>query len=291
MRPHALHSDRHWDGSPRHISRRRGLQIAPTSPSRLLRAGQSGRCRHCGNRIEWYPRHDDRPIALHPAEVATADTPASSRWHIGGGIAHPHDDGSAWCRIPHARLCPRQPPRSHTGSTTRLTVLRRELAVHSRRLIDTGAFTPQPHTHPPAATPDDARQSTRPVVRILLVSYLGHSPLEDILCVAQTRQRRRCTHPVLTPHHPAGRWRLLPTSPSHGQLTLPDTTMAVYDLSHLPYTDQLRWRAQHCPTHATGTAPDLTRADWQVFDPLLHATHIHQHLPHPPAPSRNKDRR
>ncbi|MEU5313637.1 DUF6083 domain-containing protein [Streptomyces sp. NPDC021562] len=285
MRPHPLPADRHWDGSPRHVPRRRGLQIAPTSPSRLLRAGQSGRCRHCGNRIDWYPRHDDRPIALHPAEVPTADTPASCRWHIGGGIAHPHDDGSAWCRIPHAVLCPRQPPRSYTGHT-RLTLLRRELAVHSRRLIDTGAFTPQPQ--PPsqasaAEIADKAGQPTLPVVRILLVSYLGRSPLEDIRCVAQTRQRRRCNRPLLARGHLAGRWRLLPTGSHHGQLTFPDFTMAVYDLSHLPYTDQLRWRAQHCPAHATGTAPDLTVADWQVFDPLLHAAHIRTRPPHTPA--------
>ncbi|MFJ8158739.1 hypothetical protein [Streptomyces sp. NPDC094468] len=58
--------------------------------------------------------------------------------------------------------------------------------------------------------------------------------------------------------------------------------MAVYDLSHLPYADQLRWRTQHCPIHATGSAPDLALTDWQVFDPLLHANHIRTRLPHPP---------
>ncbi|MFG2957615.1 DUF6083 domain-containing protein [Streptomyces sp. NPDC048291] len=283
MHPHPLPRRHHWDGSPRHVPRRRGVQIAPASPSRLLRAGQSGRCRHCGNRVDWYPRHDDRPIALHPADVAVVGTPAFCRWHIGGGIAHSHDDGSAWCRILHAVLCPRQPLRSHIGHT-RLTGLRRDLAVHSRRLIDAGAFTPQPCPQAPAAAPTDGDgQPARPVVRILLVPYLGQSPLEDIRCVAQTRQRRRCTHSVLAPGHLAGRWTLLPTGPHHGQLTLPDTTMAVYDLTHLPYTHQLRWRAQHCPTHANGTAPDLALAGWQVFDPLLHAAHIRTRLPHPPA--------
>ncbi|MEU9382492.1 DUF6083 domain-containing protein [Streptomyces sp. NPDC048279] len=289
MCPHPLPAGRHWDGSPRHVPRR-SLQIAPASPSRLLRVGQSSRCRHCGNRIDWYPRHDDRPIALHPAEVAVVDTPASCRWHIGGGIAHPHDDGSAWCRIPHAALCPQQPPRSHTGSL-RLTLLRRELALHTRRLIDTGTFIPRPHPRTTVdAAPGDRGRSIRPIVRILLISYLGPSPLEGIRCVAQARHRRRCTHPVLAPGHLAGRWRLLPTGPSQGQLTLPETTMAVYDLSHLPYTHQLRWRAQHCPTHTTGTAPDLAPADWQTFDPLLHAPHIHTRLPHPSAPSRDKNR-
>ncbi|WP_242339645.1 transposase family protein [Streptomyces formicae] len=28
------------------------------------------------------------------------------RWHLSCGIAHPHGDGSTWCRIPHAVLCP-----------------------------------------------------------------------------------------------------------------------------------------------------------------------------------------
>ncbi|MEU9456531.1 DUF6083 domain-containing protein [Streptomyces sp. NPDC048277] len=279
MRPHPLPADRHWDGSPRHVPLRRGLQIALASPSRLLRAGQSGRCRQCGNRIDLYQRTDQRPIALHPAELAVADVPESSRWHIGGGIAHPHGDGSDWCRIPHALLCPRRTLTCRTAPG--LEAIRRQLAVGTRRMIDTGAFTPQPCPQAPAAAPTgEAGQSTRPVVRILLVPYLGHSPLEDIRCVAQTRQRRRCTHPVLAPGHLAGRWRLLPTGPCQGQLTLPDTTMAVYDLSHLPYAHQLRWRAQHCPTHATGTAPDLALAGWQVFDPLLHAAHIHTRLPH-----------
>ena len=82
--------------------------MTATSPSRLLRAGQSGRCRHCGNRIDLYPRTDQRPIALHPAELTAAHVPESCHWHLSSGIAHPHGDGSAWCRIPHAVLCPRR---------------------------------------------------------------------------------------------------------------------------------------------------------------------------------------
>ncbi|ANP52015.1 hypothetical protein J2Z21_008883 [Streptomyces griseochromogenes] len=283
MRPRPAHTGRHWDDSPRRIPPRRSLQIASNSPSRLLRAGQTSRCRHCGTRIDWYPRHDDRPIALHPTEVATADVSQACRWHLSGGIAHPHDDGSGWCRIPHAALCPQQTPHPRTSSP-RLTPLRRELALRSRRLIDTGAFTPQSHT-PATATPeDDDKQPARPVARILLVDYLGEGPIEEIHCVAQTRQRRRCTHPILDPARPTGHWTLLPTQPRHGQLTLPDTHMAVYDLSHLPYADQLRWRTQRCTNHAaTPTAADLALAGWQPFDPLLHTVHIHTQLP-PPQP-------
>ncbi|QLJ02869.1 hypothetical protein HZZ00_18865 [Streptomyces sp. NEAU-sy36] len=279
MRPHNPPTGRHWDGSPRHLPPRRSLQIATHSPSRLLRAGQTGRCRHCGNRIDWYPRSDGRPIALHPAEVTTTSISAAHRWHLSSGIAYPHDDGSRWCRIPHAALCPQQPTSPHTGRT-RLATLRRELSLRSRRLIDTGVFTPA--THPPttAGPGGDNEQPTRPVVRILLVNYLGESPIGTLRCVAQTIQRDRCTHslPAQTP----GRWVLLPTQPASGQLTLPDTSMAVYDLSHLPYAEQLRWRTQRCTTHAaSATAADVALASWEPFDPLLHADYIRTELPTP----------
>jgi hypothetical protein len=73
---------------------------------------------------------------------------------------------------------------------------------------------------------------------------------------------------------------LLPIQPQHAQLALPDGLMAVYDLSHLPYSEQLRWRTQHCPAHAAAPgAAELALADWQPFDPLRHTAHIRPHLP------------
>ena len=110
MHPTTLSTGCPWDGSPRTAPARRPLRVAATSPNRLLRAGQSGRCRHCGNRIDLYQRADGQPIALHPAELVTAHVPAACHWHLSSGIAHPHSDGSAWCRIPHAVLCPQRPP-------------------------------------------------------------------------------------------------------------------------------------------------------------------------------------
>ncbi|MFE9941553.1 DUF6083 domain-containing protein [Streptomyces hirsutus] len=281
MRPHTPSADCHWDGSRRTPHPRRPLRVTATSPSHLLRAGQSGRCRSCGNRIDWYQRTDHRPIALHPAEVATTGVPEACRWHLNGGIAHPHDDGSGWCRLPHAVLCPR--PTTHPRATgPRLASLRRQLAVRSRRLIDTGTFTPTSPT--PAATlpSTDRGRPVRPVVRILLTHYLGESPVEDIRCIAQTRQRHRCARPILDPAHPAGRWTLLPIHPHRGQLALPGGSMAVYDLNHLPYAEQLRWRTQRCTTHAAApAAADLALAGWQHLDPLLHAAHLHTRLPRP----------
>ncbi|WP_232032740.1 DUF6083 domain-containing protein [Streptomyces lincolnensis] len=78
MRPNTAPTGCHWDGSPRTAPVRRPLRVAATSPSRLLRAGQSRRCRQCGNRIDLYPRTDGRPIALHPAELTTAQCGFSS---------------------------------------------------------------------------------------------------------------------------------------------------------------------------------------------------------------------
>ncbi|MFD3580434.1 DUF6083 domain-containing protein [Streptomyces sp. NPDC058644] len=279
MCPHPPPAARRWDGSPLGPRRHRSLRVSTTSPSRLLRTGQHSRCRQCGNRIEWYQREDHRPISLHPAEFATTTVPASCRWHLSCGIAHRHADTSAWCRIPHAVLCPRRTP------TTRLTPLiaeaRRQLAVRTRTLIDAGVFTPSPpassHARPEAPT---ARHITRPVVHFLYTRYLAAHPLDVIQCVAQTRTRHRCPQPVLDTNTPSGTWTLLPASTGHGQLALPEGLMAVYDLTHLPYAEQLRWRAQRCTAHAAAPgAADLALTQWQVFDPLLHHPHIHTRLP------------
>ncbi|WP_432125229.1 DUF6083 domain-containing protein [Streptomyces sp. C10-9-1] len=277
MRPHSIPGC-HWDGSPRTAPARRPLRVAATSPSRLLRAGQSGRCRHCGNRIDLYPRADGRPIALHPAELATAHAPASCHWHLSSGIAHPHGDGSAWCRIPHAVLCPQRIPLCRINPS--LTSVRRQLAVRTRCLIDTGVFIPT--AAPTSAAPDGP---DRPLVWMLLGYYLADGPVEAIRCVAQTSHRTRCPRPVLAPDAPPGSWRLLPVGTQRGQLALSEQVTAVYDLSQLPHAEQRRWRIQRCPAHATTHgAADLALAGWQVFDPLLHAQHLRTGLPYPPAP-------
>ncbi|MFE7113993.1 DUF6083 domain-containing protein [Streptomyces sp. NPDC057654] len=278
MCPDRIPTGRHWDGSPRHLHSRRPLQVAAHSPSRLLRHGQSGRCRQCGSRIDLYQRADQRPIALHPTELTATHVPEPCRWHLSSGIAYPHGDGSPWCRVPHAVLCPRRIPLYRTGPA--LDAIRRQLAVRTRCLIDTGAFTPAP----PPTRPHTADGATCPVVQMLLCRYLAEHGVEHIRCVVRTRHRHRCPQPVLTPTGPAGAWRLLPTGPRRGQLALPDVLMAVYDLGHLPYSEQLRWRAQRCRRHAASPgAADLALTGWQPFDPLLHAPHIRTRLPHTPA--------
>ncbi|MFF4510447.1 DUF6083 domain-containing protein [Streptomyces mirabilis] len=270
-------SPRRWDGSLAHVPARRSLRVSSDSASRLLRCGQNDRCRDCGNRIEWYQRMGERPVRLHPQELPTESVPATCQWHVSGGVAHPAGDGRAWCRLPHTVLCP---ARDALPAAPELKALRRALAVNTRRLIDSGAFVPPAALPNAEASPPTTCRPARPVVQLLYIRYLACRTVEEIQCVAQTRRRNRCTSPLLTPETPAGIWTLLPASATRGQLSLPGAVMAVYSLTHLPYAEQLRWRAQRCPDHAaSSTAADVAVTEWEPFDPLIHHEHIHTRLP------------
>ncbi|MGW1748398.1 DUF6083 domain-containing protein [Streptomyces sp. NPDC002092] len=276
MRPSSTHRDR--DGSPGQCHQRRSLRVAPDSPTRLLRCAQRDHCRECGNAVEWYHRVRDRPVRLHPRELPVAEVPADHRWHVSSGLAYPAGDGSAWCRLAHDVVCPARDAGPATVPT--LTRLRRVLAVNTRRLTDAGVFTLTTPTDPLAQQPEDSCRPARPVVQLLYVRYLAARPVDEIQCVAQTRQRGRCGHRMLASGAPAGVWKLVPATATRGQLALPSAVMALYDLSSLPYAEQLRWRTQRCPQHAAApTAADLALTDWEPFDPLVHHAHVHARLP------------
>ncbi|WP_406434681.1 DUF6083 domain-containing protein [Streptomyces sp. NBC_01589] len=271
-------SGRRWDGTPARLHRHRALRVAPDRLTRLVRSAQSSRCRDCGNRIDWYTRTDNRPVSLHPHELDATAVPVASRWHVSSGIAHPAGDGAPWCRIPHLALCPARP--APTPLTPQIAALRRHLALHTRRVLDAGTLTPStPDTASPATALESCRPA-RPIVLLLHTRYLAAQPIDTIQCVAQTRRRHRCTHPVLSPSAPAGTWTLVPATTGRRQLALSGGLMAVYDLTHLTYAEQLRWRHQRCPHHAaTPGAADLALAEWEPFDPLLHHQHIYNRLP------------
>ncbi|MEJ8658833.1 DUF6083 domain-containing protein [Streptomyces sp. MS1.AVA.4] len=259
------------------MPQRRSLRIAPNSASRLLRCGQTTSCRECGNPVECYLRADDRLVQLHPHELPVAEVPESCRWHVSRGIAHPAGDGTSWCRLAHALLCP---ARTAPMAVPHFSGLRRSLALHTRRLLDAGVLAP---SAAPAGSPPPGEavcRPARPVVQLLYVHYLASRPVDEIQCVAQTQRRTRCAAGVLGPGALHGVWTLMPVSAHHGQLALPSDVMAVYSLSALPYQEQLRWRAQRCEQHAAATAAgDLTVADWEPFDPLRHHEHIRTRLP------------
>ncbi|MGW0955339.1 DUF6083 domain-containing protein [Streptomyces sp. NPDC001212] len=259
---------------------RRSLQVTPGGVSRLLRCGHSDRCRECGNRIEWYRRGSQRTVRLHPRELPAAWVPAVCRWHVSSGVAYPAGDGSSWCRLPHAVVCP---AREAPAPPPEVAGLRRALAVNTRRLIDAGVFTP-PSAGPGGPAPQEGGSAlcrpVRPIVQLLYVRCLAARPVDEIQCVAQTRRRQRCSSTLLSPDSPAGVWRLVPATAVSDQLALPAAVMAVYDLSGIPYAEQLRWRAQRCLQHAAiPTVADLAVADWEPFDPLRHHEHIHNRLP------------
>ncbi|WP_242625771.1 hypothetical protein [Streptomyces sp. BK022] len=134
--------------------------------------------------------------------------------------------------------------------------------MHTRRLIDAGVFIPYPTAPdgPPAVGVVSAGcRPARPIVQLLYMRYLAARPVDEIRCIAQT-SRRRCTNTMIAPGIPAGIWMLVPGPATSGQLTA--AVMAVYDLSSLPYTEQLRWRAQRCLNHAASpTAANIVVAD------------------------------
>lgn len=276
-RMHPSSTRRHWDGSLVQAHQRRSLRVEPDSPTRLLRCAQRRRCQECGNPVEWYHRVRDRPIRLHPHELPVAEVPADYRWHVSSGLAYPAGDGAAWCRLAHALVCP---ARDAGVVVPALIRLRRRLAVSTRRLTDAGVFTPSAPSDRSARQSEEACRPARPVVQLLYVRYLAARPVDEIQCVAQTRQRDRCTHRMLSSDGPAGVWKLVPTTAFQGQLALPSEVMALYDLSLLPYSEQLRWRTQRCPQHAAApTAADLALTDWEPFDPLVHHEHVRPRLP------------
>ncbi|WP_327411165.1 hypothetical protein [Streptomyces sp. NBC_01281] len=148
-------------------------------------------------------------------------------------------------------------------------------------MIDANAFDP-PTAKPGEEAPKSGNpcRPARPVVQMLYVRYLASRPVEEIQCVAQTRRRQRCTAVLLIPDSPVGNWRMVPATVDAAQLALPAAVMAMYDLTGLPYSEQLRWRAQRCLRHAvTPSAPDMAVTDWEPFNPLLHQEHIHSRLP------------
>lgn len=277
----ATPSGRRWDGS-RADHRTHALRLHSDARTRLLRSTQSKPCAQCGNRVEWYYRPDGRPISLHPHELPAADVPEHLRWHLADGIAHPLPDGTPWCRVAHSPLCPATtaPLATRLG---RLTALRRHLGVSTRRLIDAGQFTPRP-TDPPAPPPTADAPARRDVVRLLHLLYLAPGSAAQTPCVAMTTRRRRCPYPLTHQAWDLGQWAIIPVPTAHrrGHLTehLTGTPMAVYDLTHLPYPAQLRWRTQRCPVHTDSSAGDIALTDWEPFDTFAHHQHITPTVPH-----------
>jgi len=155
--------------------------------------------------------------------------------------------------------------------------------VSSRRLIEAGQFTTRPAA-PPAAPPVAGTTCRRDVVSLLHLLYLAPGRAADTQCVAMTVRRQRCPYPLSHQAWDLGQWAIIPVPPAHrrGHLTehLTGTPMAVYDLTHLPYPAQLRWRTQRCPLHTSSSAGDVALTAWEPFDAFVHHQHITPAPPH-----------
>jgi len=173
----------HWDGSSRAgRGPRRALRLHPATRTRLLRAAQRKHCPRCGNLLEWYYRDDGRPIALHPGELPTTKTPDEYRWHVLEGIARPGADGTPWCRLPHSALC--SAALRDSAAAHPLDRLRRQLAVNTRRLLDTRGFTPSPASAPPPAEGIPAPERRRDVAQLFHTLYLASGSVQQMPCVS-----------------------------------------------------------------------------------------------------------
>ncbi|WP_327072122.1 DUF6083 domain-containing protein [Kitasatospora purpeofusca] len=289
MAPNSCSPGYNWDGSRKGPKATRALRIDPDSPTRLVRSARMAVCHFCGNAIEWCHRPDGTPIPLHPSELPIRHVPVLHRWHLAGGMAYTGAAGTPWSASPTGPCDPATADTPTQPPAPELQQLRRALTLKTRHLINHADF--QPRTRPTPTAPSAAAETPTeamrlPVVQMLHIRYLAPRPLPVIRCVAQTLRRTRCRNPVADPHLP-GRWTLVPTDqpPAGGHRHLADhlvpAEMAVYDLTHLPVTEQLRWRGQRCPSHAYSRAADIALTQWEPFDAFAHRRHIRTHLPAP----------
>jgi len=172
------------------------------------------------------------------------------------------------------------------------TGLRRRLALNTRRLQDTGRFTPPatPAAPPSRSAPVLRRPSSRrDIVQLFHSLYLAPGPAEATPCVALTIRRTRCSNSLVSHAQDIGVWTFVPVPRGYHRYRQQELTdhltggpMAIYDLSALPYTSQLRWRAQHCtPSHADSQAADIAITVWEPFDPFAHHQYITPTIPVP----------
>jgi hypothetical protein len=259
----------------------RRLWVHPENSSRLLRAGQTRRCRYCGNYVDWHYKADGSPVPLVPQEFPARQIPDGKRWHLSRGTVYPGDGGSRFCRIAHTAVCPAA---DESDTHPRLLPVRRHLAVHSRKLVETGTWA-RPAEAPTVSATRIADHTTsgpdREVALILGVHYLAPGRIATLRCVALTPDKRRCPGTLLAATTPAdaGRWRTVPVPYSGGLgAQFAGEPMDAYDLSALTYAQQLRWRWQHCMAHDRSVAPDIELTEWIAFNATDHAEYIRKEL-------------
>lgn len=280
-----------WDGSIQDNGfPRRNLKIWNSSSSRTLRSDAVATCRYCGNRMEYFDRFDGGRIPMVPKELPSRQIPARFRWSVFNGTAYRGDGGMRWCWLPHPTACPGV---EHTDSDRELDSLRRALALHMRKLISEGQFTPP--AHPAADEHDVAEQhvvttsNTRHIVRLTGTTlWLAPCALKDIRCVAHVqRTGQRCQNELFNPDSKEGNWQQvdIPAEPGRaGQAVLWEGhTMWAWVVTVLDFPAMQRWAKQRCRFHwEDSTAHNAVPDEWIHFHPVRHTDFILRKRPTDP---------
>jgi hypothetical protein len=264
MRHSPSFTARRRDGSKTvHYRRPRGPSIAATKRCRLLCSGQPGHCACCGYLVDCCGRLEPPSADLNPGEPASPETPALYRWHVSDNVAHAQADSTPRCRIP--RSCLRPGREEHLALTPCRQQWRRRLVVRTRRLIDSGAFSPE---------------GTATAVPRAVATAHGH-PAQAVLHILPIR-----CHLLLRPQtvqaadhrpHLTGTQPLLPRHAAHRH---PARLLAIYGRAVVHCIKQLRRRDQLC-THQVeaSTAADFARTGWDRAYSLPKHHHIASSLP------------
>ncbi|MER7848321.1 DUF6083 domain-containing protein [Kitasatospora sp. NPDC096077] len=257
----------------------RRLRLHASNPSKVLRSRARGTCGWCGNVVDWFDRFDGGRIPLTPMLFPSVRVPRRHQWSVDRGMAHLGATGDE-CRIPHPAICPAL---EHVGQDPELARMTQVLGVNTRKLIDTGKFTP------PAAAPDDEDEIAQPEpenaapdgsARHILYhgSVLKICPgrIEDLQCVADAEStRRRCENPVFDISE--GGWTQVDIPPAAGRsgkaiLLTYRGRMWAWEIQPLDYKDALRWFWQKCPMHHN--APEAHDRELIDFSTARHAPFI-----------------
>ncbi|MFD9811905.1 DUF6083 domain-containing protein [Streptomyces sp. NPDC059080] len=255
------------------------MRVWGSSASKTLRRTAQDCCVYCGHAMEYFDRFDGGRIPLVPVEFPAARVMPRQRWQVDNGVAYLNPGAQGACRLPHPAVCPMA---EHTDADRELEDVRRVLAVHTRKAIDTGQFVPREAKDIDETVVAEQHIAVeegteRHIVRHAVGLWLAPTTVQDLCCVALS-QGARCGTAVRAEDDPEGAWEEIDipsVTGRHGQQVLAaGDTMWVYGLNALDFDALQRWVKQRCPIHWKSTAPDAVAPEWIHFSAMHHDSHI-----------------
>ncbi|WP_257574050.1 DUF6083 domain-containing protein [Streptomyces sp. JJ66] len=260
------------------------MRIGPGNASHTLVRNTRGRCRWCGNPVEWRDSFDQGRVPLMPQWFPARKIPPRYRWHVETGIAflgaHPNDLGR--CRVKHSTVCPAIEHEDLTDPVMLQIVS--ALGVAQQKFIARG-FVPAP----PAASEAEVQEPDPPsaaraggqrhIIAYCRTLRIAPGRIEDLRCLATaSTTAERCKNFVFDAAEGAWTKVEIPEDKSRAGQTILNITggyMWVWALDALDYQNSARWMRQRCPDHAThATAPDARDNELVTFDPKRHGDFV-----------------